>query len=149
MLITLASLLVSWGVEAQQKANREIEVHKNVRLIMNAIPPDTPEEVVNHYNNFLPLLEEVVKENTKDESAECALTIRVTVGHREIGSAKVMRATARITGFRRGSSREYLGDFILHSYINDGPVNKEETTQFLLRQILEPAECQAENTEES
>jgi len=60
---------------------------------------------------------------------------------KEVGSAKTKRPLARITAFRRNSKQEYVGLFILYSYQTAGPVNKEETSQFLKKQVLEPAEC--------
>ena len=138
-LAVASLLLISPGL-AQQK-EREVEIHKNVKLIEMSIPNDLPQDIVEQYRAFLPILTESLKENTKDESDKCALTLRVTAGVREIGSAKTKRPMASISAFRRNSKREYLGSFILYSYVNSGPVNKEETTQFLLKQILEPAAC--------
>jgi hypothetical protein len=141
MFVASAFLLFSWSVCAQEKIDREIEIHKNVKLIELAAAPDTSEDVIKQYRNFVPILEDALKEATADQSDECALTIRVVAGTKEIGSAKVKRPTARITAFRRNSRQEYLGTFILHSYVTAGPVNKEETIQFLKKQILEPAQC--------
>lgn len=60
---------------------------------------------------------------------------------KEVGAAKTKRAQARVTVFCRNSRKEYIGNFILHSYASNGPVNREETEQFLRKQILEPMEC--------
>lgn len=139
--MALAFLFISWCAEAQEKPDREIEIRKNVKLILASIPADTPEDVASQYQSFLPILQEALKENTKDEADECALTLRVSVGIKEIGSGKVKRAQARLTAFRRNSKQEYVGSLILYSYITSGPVNKDETVQFLKRQILEPSEC--------
>lgn len=139
--MALAFLFISWRAEAQEKPNQEIQIRKNVKLILMSIPANTPEDIVSQYRSFLLILEEALKENTKDEADECALTLQVSVGIKEIGSGKVKRAQARITAFRRNSKQEYLGSFILYSYITGGPVNKDETVQFLKRQILEPSEC--------
>ncbi len=141
MVAALAFLFFSWSVGAQEKPDREVEVHRNVKLIIMAPGPDIPEAIGAQYRNFLPILEQVLKENTTDQSDECALTLRVSPGIREIGAAKVQRAQARVTAFRRNSKQEYLGNFILYSYVTSGPVNKEETAQFLKKQILDPAEC--------
>ena len=141
MFAALAFLLFSWNVWSQDKIDREIEIHKNVKLIELASAPDTPADMTKQYLSFLPIFEEALKENTSDQPDECSLTLRVTCGIREIGSAKVQRPMARITAFRRNSRQEYLGTFILYSYVTAGPVNKEETGQFLKKQILEPAEC--------
>jgi hypothetical protein len=143
IITTLAFLFLSWSVWAQEKIEREVDVHKNIKLIMMAAPPDLPGDVVKQYNNFLPILEEALKENTVDQSDDCALIVRVVAGMKEIGSAKTQRPTARITAYRRNSKQEYLGTFILYSYMTSGPVNKEETVQFLTKQILEPAACRA------
>jgi hypothetical protein len=141
LFIALAFLFFSWSVWAQEKADREVEIHKNIKLIVMTAAPEIPEDIVSQYKNFLPILEEALKENTADQSDECALTLRVTIGIKEVGSAKVQRAQARITAFRRNSKQEFYGSLILYSYINSGPVNKEETGQFLKKQILDPAEC--------
>ncbi len=141
IISVLAVLLLPWGVWAQNKIQQEIQIHKNVKLIEMAPEADLPEAVANEYQKFLPLLQEVLKENTTDQSDECSLTIRVTPGFKEIGSAKVQRPTARITAFRRNSRQEYVGTLILYSYINSGSLNKEEVAQFLTKQILEPAVC--------
>jgi hypothetical protein len=137
----LVLLLFSWSVWAQEKADREIEIHKNVKLIELGISPDIPENVTNQYRAFLPILEDSLKESTTTQPDECSLTIRVNAGLKEIGSAKTKRPLAKITAYRRNSKQEYVGQFILYSYINSGPVNKDETIQFLKKQILEPAEC--------
>lgn len=142
MFVVLASLCFFWSVWAQEKPEREVEIHKNVKLIHMAVSPDIPEAVIAEYRKFLPILEEALKEITTDESDECALTIRVTAGFKEIGAAKVQRPQARFTAFRRNSKQEYVGNFILYSYVSSGPVNKEETAQFFTKQILEPAACQ-------
>jgi len=141
---TLAFLLFSWGAWGQEESNREIDLHKNVKLIELAIPDDIPEDVIQDYKNFLPILEESLKENTEDQSDECALTIRITVETKEIGSAKTIRPMASITAFRKNSKQEFLGSFLLYSYINSGPVDKEETTSFLKKQILDPVACPEE-----
>jgi len=141
MFGALAFLLFSWSVWAQEKVDREVEIHKNIKLIVLAAAPEIPEDILKQYHGFLPVLEEALKEATVDQSDECALTLRVAAGVKEIGSAKTKRPMARVTAFRRNSRQEYLGTFILYSYIAAGPVNKEETAQFLKKQILEPAEC--------
>jgi hypothetical protein len=92
-------------------------------------------------SKFLPMLRDVLRENTKDQADEKSLVLNVAAGIREVGSAKIKRAQARVTSFCRNSKKEYIGNFILHSYATNGPVNKEETEQFLRKQILEPLEC--------
>lgn len=139
--VVLALLFVSWSVWAQEKAEKEVEIHKNIKLIHMGIGPDIPEDIAKQYRNFLPVLEDSLKESTTDQPDECFLTLRVAAGIKEIGTAKTKRARARITAFRRNSKQEYVGDLILYSYMTAGPVNKEETVQFLKKQILEPAEC--------
>jgi hypothetical protein len=125
----------------QERADHENEIRKNVRLIEFAATPDIPAEIAAHYHAFLPMFKEVLKENTRDQSDKDHLIIRVAAGIKEVGSAKVKRAQARITAFCRSSKKEYIGNFILHSYVTNGLVNKEETGQFLRKQILEPLEC--------
>ena len=139
--VVLVILFCSWGVWAQDKAEREVEIHKNVKLIELGIAPDIPEDIVKQYRNFLSVLEDSLKEITTDQADECFLTIRVSAGIKEIGAAKTKRPRARITAFRRNSKQEYLGDHLLYSYVTAGPVSKDETIQFLKKQILEPAEC--------
>jgi hypothetical protein len=139
--VAFASLFFCLSIWAQDKIDREVEIHKNIKLIQLAPAPDTPEDILKQYQGFLPVLETSLKEITEDQSDECGLTIRVAAGVKEIGAAKVKRPMARITAFRRNSKQEYLGSLILYSYVNSGPVNKEETEQFLKKQILEPAVC--------
>ena len=141
MIALLAVLLLASNAAAQSKIERQIDIHGNVKLEVMTIPSDLPEDMSEQFRLFLPILEEVLKEKTTDQSATCALTVRVAAGFKEIGSAKTRRPTAVITAFRRNSRQEYVGTFILYSYVSDGLVNKEETEQFLTRQILEPAAC--------
>ena len=139
--IVLALLFFSWSLLAQEKPDREVEIHKNVKLVELGVSPDIPEDLVKQYRSFLPILEDSLKENTTDQSDDCSLTLRVNAGFKEVGSAKTKRPFARIAAYRRNSKQEYVGQFILYSYLNSGPVNKDETTQYLKKQILEPAEC--------
>ncbi len=141
MLLALAFLFCMWSVWAQENDAREVEIHKNIKLVMMAPTGETPQEVATQYKSFLPVFEQALKESTVDQTDDCALTLRVTASFKEVGAAKVKRPRARVTAFRRNSRQEYVGSFILYSYINSGPVNKEETGQFLKKQILEPAEC--------
>ncbi len=141
MSVVLACMLLSWTVWAQEKTERETEIHKNVKLVELTVSPDVPDEMVKQYRAFLPILNDALKEGTTDQPDECSLTIRVTAAVKEIGAAKTKRPQARLTAFRRNSKQEYVGSFMLYSYVNAGPVNKEETAQFLKKQILEPAEC--------
>jgi hypothetical protein len=141
MLSALAFLFCAWSVWAQENVEREVEIHKNIKLVMLTPPAETPTDVLTQYKSFLPIFEEALKENTADQTDDCALTLRVTAGFKEVGSAKVKRPMARVTAFRRNSRQEYVGSFILYSYVTSSPINKEETAQFLKKQILEPAEC--------
>jgi hypothetical protein len=141
IFVGLASLCSSWSLWAQEKPEREVDIHKNVKLVHMTAGPGIPEGVLGEYKKFLPVLEEALKENTTDQSDECALTLRVAVGFKEVGAAKVQRPQARFTAFRRNSRQEYVGNFVLYSYVNSGLVNKAETAQFLTKQILEPAAC--------
>lgn len=141
MLIALAFLLCAWTVWAQENDAREVEVHKNIKLVMLAPAAETPQDMATQYKSFLPIFEQALKDSTADQSDDCALTLRVTAAFKEVGAAKVKRPMARVTAFRRNSRQEYVGNFILYSYVSSGPVNKEETGNFLKKQILEPAEC--------
>jgi hypothetical protein len=126
---------------AQDKIDREVEIHKNVKLVVLSPAADIPADVAKQFQAFLPVLEDSLKESTDDQPDECLLTLRVAAGVKEIGAAKTKRPLARVTAYRRNSRQEFLGTFILYSYLTAGPVNKEETIQFLKKQILEPAEC--------
>jgi hypothetical protein len=136
-----ACLFLTSNLWAQDKIDREVEIHKNVKLVVLSPAADIPADAVKEFQSFLPTLESALKESITDQSDECLLTLRVAPGIKEIGAAKTKRAMARITAYRRNSRQEYLGNFILYSYISAGPVSKEETMQFLKKQILEPAQC--------
>jgi hypothetical protein len=138
-------LFLAPNSQAQNSLDREGEIHKNVKLIEAAIPPDIPDEIAGQYRNFIPILKEALRDNTKDHEDEQMLLIRVAPGIKEVGAAKVKRPQARVKAFLRNSSKEYAADFILYSYITSGPVSKEETERFLIKQILEPLDCYAPN----
>jgi len=144
MFLAVACLFFSVCVLAQEKIVRETEIHKNVKLIELTPMPNTPDEMIKQFQAFRPLLEQTLKENTAAQTDDCILTLRVTPGFKVVGSAKTQRPTASVAAFRRNSKQEYQGVFIIYSYINAGPVTKEETLQFLKKQILDPAECHKE-----
>jgi hypothetical protein len=139
--VVLALLLFSWAVWAQEKAEREVEIHKNVKLVQLSNASNLPEDLVKQYSAFLPLLEDALRSSTTDQPDECSLTLRVSAGMREVGSAKTKRPLARVTAFRRNSKQEYEASIILYSYETAGPLNKDEIIQRLKKQVLEPAEC--------
>jgi hypothetical protein len=139
--LLLTILIFSWNVYAQEKADREVEIHKNVRLIVLPPAPDLPDDFKKQYLSFIPIFQEALKENTTAETDECSMTLRVTSGFKEIGASKIKRPLARVTAFRKNSRQEYVAIIILHSYITSGLVNKEETVQFFKKQILEAAIC--------
>ena len=139
--MVLAFVLLPCTLWAQDKVVREVEIHRNVKLVQLGVDPQVPDEMVKQYQSFLPILEDSLKESTTDQSDECSLTVRVTAGIKEIGSAKTKRPLARISAFRRNSRQEYQGNFLLYSYTTASPVNKEETIVWLKKQILDPAEC--------
>ncbi|MBN1566746.1 MAG: hypothetical protein JXA73_02800 [Acidobacteria bacterium] len=143
MCWALVLLVFSWSVWAQAVNDREAVIHKNVKLFIMAAKPDIPEDIAKQYQNFLPIFEEVLKENTTDESDACALTIRISIGIKEIGSAKTKRPMASVIAYRRGSKQEFVATFLLYSYTTSSLVNKEEIEQFLKKQILEPSKCEA------
>jgi hypothetical protein len=145
-ILTTAFLGVPWALKAQGTQDREIEIHKNVRLIIAPVQADMPEELKGKYERFLPMLEEALVATTSPGSSECALTIRVTAGFKEIGSAKVKRTFARFTAYRRNSDQEFVARLYLHSFITDGPVSKKEITDFLKERILSLATCQPKIT---
>lgn len=140
----MACLFWSSTLVSQEQPRREVEIHRNLKLIEMTVAPEIPEDLAKDFQEFAPLLRDSLKEITGDQSSECALTIRVSASMKEIGAAKKRRAVARITAFRRNSTQEYVGDFILHSYASAGPVNKEETIQFLQRQILQHSVCKSD-----
>lgn len=148
MFVALAFLLASFSVLAQDRIEREAAIHENVKVIAMAPADDVPAEVQKQYHAFLPTFEQAVRESTTAQSNECSLTLRIASGFKEIGAAKVQRPLVRITAFRRNSRQEFVSTFLLYSYINAGPVNKEETEQFLKKQILEPVECVIKATQE-
>jgi hypothetical protein len=137
-LILVLMLLLSGIGATQEKAEREIDLHKNVRLIEMPMPQEMPEELRNRYQRFLPLFEEVLKENTSDRVLESALTIRIVPGIKKIGSSKTKRVIARVTAYRKDSKKEFIGNFLLYSYATGETVSKQEIGQFLKKQILGP-----------
>ena len=144
MFVALIVLILAWSVSApaqQGKVERETTIHENVNLIALAPADDLSGEIQKSYRDFLPLFEEVLKENTSSESDTCALTLRLTPGVREVGAKKTQRPQVQVNSFRKNSRQEFVATFILYSYINEGPVDREETTQFLNRQVLNVAEC--------
>jgi hypothetical protein len=141
ILIAPAFLFLGLQPGAPQTSDREVEVHKNLKLIEETASPDVPAELTAQYQSFLPIFRDALKATTKDQPDDSVLVIRVAVGFKEVGAAKVKRAQARVTAFCRNSRQEYLGNFLLYSYATSGPVNKEETEQFLKKQILDPLDC--------
>jgi hypothetical protein len=137
----LLVLLLSGIVWSQEKTEREAAITNNVKLVAIAPTPDLPESIQKQYRDFLPIFEQVLKENITTQPDECALTLRVVPGVKEIGASKVQRPLVRVTAFRRNSRQEYVSTLLLYSYASSGPVSKEETTQYLKKQVLEPAEC--------
>ncbi len=143
-LLCTAAILSTLFVHAQTKQDEqeELTLHTNVTLITAAAPADAPEAARKEYMQFLPLFVEVARASTADETPECALTIRVAMGTKEIGTKKVERTIARVSAFRKNSPREYIASLILYSYLTGEQVNKEEIEDFLKQRILGPAVCQ-------
>ncbi len=141
MMAILAALAFWPKAGAQESPDREIMLHQNVKLTEVAAKASIPAALSSQYRKFLPTFEEVLKANTQDHTDEKRLVIRVEAGVKEIGSAKTKRAVALVTAFCRNSRREFVGSLILHSYVTNGPVNKEEIEQFLRKQILEHLVC--------
>ncbi len=46
--VILALLFFSWTVWAQEKADRELEIHKNIKLVELSSAPDLPEDLRNN-----------------------------------------------------------------------------------------------------
>jgi hypothetical protein len=131
------------GITAQDRPSQEeVTVHKNVKLIKVNPQADAPEEFKKEYMGFLPLFEEVVRANTADESDDCALTIRVTLEVKEVGSKKIKRGLAQVAAARKNSKNEYVSTLMMYSYVSEGPVSKDEITQFVTQRVLGPAKCQ-------
>jgi hypothetical protein len=131
-------LLLGGSLGAQEKAEKEIDIHQNVKLIQMAVPKDIPDELRNKYQKFLPLFVEALKEHTTERSSENALTVRIVPGVKEIGSAKIKRVFAKVTAYRKHAKNEYVGSLLLHNYAKGELINKEEIGQFLTKQILNP-----------
>jgi hypothetical protein len=143
MTLALAIIFAAWSVTAQNKpAQEEVTIHKNIKLIKVSPAADTPEEFKKEYLAFLPLFEEVVKANTADETDDCALSIRVALEVKEVGSKKIKRGLAQVAAARRNSKNEYVSTLMMYSYATEGPVGKEEITQFVTQRVLGPAKCQ-------
>jgi len=141
-LFALGLLSFPQAATAQGSTDRNVELHQNVRLIETPVPPDMAADLKSSYQHFLPLFEQVVKEHTADETAECSLTLRITAGMKEVGSPKIPRAFARVVAFRKNSKREYEGRLFMHSFVTDGPVNADEIATFL-KWILGLVNCKA------
>lgn len=147
VLLILAFLSFPWILKAQGIPNREMEIHKNVKLIVIPAPRDLPEELRIEYQHFLPVLVEELKTVTSPENSECGLTLQVAAGYKEIGTAKVKRVFARVTAYRQNSNREFVARLYLHSFATDGPVSRGEITDFLKQRILNLVKCQPKVTQ--
>ena len=145
MHMVMALLVFSWSVWAQEKTDRDVEIHKNVKLLITSPAPSIPEDIANQYKSFLPVFEEALKQNIGEQTDECSITFRLSIDVKEIGSAKVKRPLARVTAYRRNSRQEYIGTLMLYNYATSGLVNREETELFLKKQILDPSECKKAN----
>ena len=139
-ILFLLLLLPLWSVKAQEKAERETDIHNNVRLIEMPVPRDMPEEFKAKYQLFLEQLKTSLKEKTVEQSASSAITIQVRPGIKEIGLNRTKRAMASITAFKKNSTSEFCGDLLLYSYATGDTVNKEEIESFLTRHFLNPME---------
>jgi hypothetical protein len=139
--LILALLFFSLSVWAQENTGREVQVHKNVKLIEMPTAPDIPGEIAAQQRSFGSVFEQALKKSTADEVDECALTIRLAFGIKEIGTAKTKRPIARVTAFRKGAKQEFVSTLMLYSYVTSGIITAEETEQFLKKQILEPSAC--------
>jgi len=126
------------SVVAQEKAERETDIHNNVKLLEMPIPPNIPEEFKVKYQLFLGRLKQALKDKTAERSATSALTIQVCPGIREVGTSRTKQPAARITAFKKDSKSEYVANFLLYSYATGETVNKEEIEKFLTIQILNP-----------
>jgi hypothetical protein len=74
---TTLLLLFFCSLAAQEKSAREIDIHKNVKLIEMAIPGNMPEDLQLKYKSFLPVFIETLEAATSEQSSENALTFRI------------------------------------------------------------------------
>jgi hypothetical protein len=139
-ILFLLLFLPLWGVKAQEKAERETDIHNNVRLIEMPVPRDMPEEFKAKYQFFLEQLKTSLKEKTVEQSAAGAITIQVRPGIKEIGLNRTKRPMASITAFKKNSTSEFCGDLLLYSYSTGDTVNKQEIESFLTQHFLSPME---------
>ncbi|MBN1569925.1 MAG: hypothetical protein JXA73_18920 [Acidobacteria bacterium] len=139
ILLLLFSLPLCSAV-AQEKAERETDIHNNVKLLEMPVPSNIPEEFKAQYQVFLGRLKQALKDKTGERSSTNALTIQVRPGIKEIGQNRTKQPAARITAFKKDSKSEYVANFLLHSYATGDTVNKEEIERFLTLQILNPLE---------
>jgi hypothetical protein len=137
-MLFLFLVLPLGNVRAQEKAESEIDIHSNVRLIEMPVPQDMPEEFRGKYQVFMQQLKAALKEKTSERSSASALTIQVRPGIKEVGLNKTKRPMASITAYKKDSKNEFCGDILLHSYATGETINKEEIEKFLTRQILDP-----------
>jgi hypothetical protein len=137
-ILLLLLLLPLSNVKAQEKAEREMDIHNNVRLLEMPIPQNMPEEFRAKYQIFLQQLKEALKENTSEHTSASALTFQVRPGIKEIGLNKTKHVMASIIAYKKDSKSEYRGDILLHSYATGETVNKQEIEKFLTLQILNP-----------
>lgn len=147
VILATAVFGVPWNLRAQATQDREVEIQKNVKLIVTPVQAVMPQQLKQKFESFLPVLQEALKETTSAETPECALTVRVTAGSKEIGSAKVQRVFARFAAYRRNSGQEFVARLYLHNFITGGPVSKNEITDFLEERILSVAKCQPKITQ--
>ncbi|HSW38667.1 MAG TPA: hypothetical protein VLL97_04165, partial [Acidobacteriota bacterium] len=144
-IIPLFAFLAGLGFCAQgltqTVTERETEIHKNIRLIEVAVPKNIPADLVRQYRDFLPMFKETLKDVTRDQEYKDRLVIRVSAGIVEIGSSGVKYAQVRATSFCGNSKNEYVGNFLLHDFQTDGPVDREMTETFMRKQLLEPLQC--------
>jgi len=126
---------------SQGIVDRETMIHRNIKLVEMVVSDDIPAHLADQYRQLLPLLVEVLTENTTDQPEEKLMLIQIRAGVKEVGSAKTKRAVAHVTSSCLHSTWEYVGDLILHSYLTNGPVNEAEMEEFFRKQILERMEC--------
>lgn len=126
------------SVVAQEKAERETDIHDNVKLLEMPVPPNIPEEFRAKYQLFLGRLKQALKDKTSERSSASALVIQVCPGIREVGTSKTKQPAARITAFKKDSKSEYVANVLLYSYATGETVNKEEIERLLALQILNP-----------
>ena len=55
LITVFAVLILSWSALAQNKTEREIKIHENVKLEIMVAPSDIPEDMKEQFRLFIPV----------------------------------------------------------------------------------------------